>query len=356
MPDVATDTAAHARRRENWTIPQGLLACGLVLLAAGITGPAFLQLYRAAFGLLEPYMGWWAWTVPVCGEISFTFLFLNGVLLQLRKAPSGGVRALFMAILMAGSALIQVYASHRIWPSIIGHLVVLVAFFGVMLSGKSTIMLLRGGKIRADAITVGEWAAHPVHSFRLWRWMKSWGEPSRDKAQARYMRLLLAIAIAQAAPEVGKTPFRWRRNLPVTLRYELATGYLPDCTGDDWQTTLAQHVRRQLDGPAGDTPDRTAGDTADRTAADTSGGSADRRRRDTSGDAKRGTWPHSRDIDRPQLVRRARAADSKYQSRNGRPIPDARLSEALRVVMSRETAKGILEEARKGNLTLAASR
>ena len=69
--------------------------------------------------------------------------------------------------------------AHGVMPSVVGHTVVIAAFFGVMLSGKSTITSLRGGKVRAGSITPGQWIAHPVHSTRLWRWMKIWGEPSR---------------------------------------------------------------------------------------------------------------------------------------------------------------------------------
>ena len=230
--------------RDHWTFGSGALAFLLTILGIGITVPAFLQLYRTITGLLDPYMAN-AWIVPVCGEIAFAFLFLNGVLLQLRKAPGGGVRTPLMFLLVGSSVLLQVYASGGHRASVVGHLVVVVAFFGVMSVGKATIMSLRGGKIRADAITLGEWVAHPVHSFRLWRWMKAWGEPSRDRAQDRYMRLLLAISVAQEDPYIG-SGWGWRRKLPVTLRYELATGHLPAQSGDDWPEAIASHVRKQL--------------------------------------------------------------------------------------------------------------
>lgn len=41
---------------------------------------------------------------------------------------------------------------------------------------------------------------------------------------------------------------------------------------------------------------------------------------------------------------------------HGKPIPAAQLSAALQVVMSRPTAKSVLDEARSPKLTLAASR
>jgi hypothetical protein len=341
-------------RAGRWTWPQGILASVLVLLGIAITVPAFTQMYRTAVGLLSPYMGWWAWTVPVCGEIAFAFLFLNGVLLQLRKAPAGGLRAALMASIITSSLLLQVYSARRSVPDAVGHAVVVVAFFGVMSAGKQTIMALRGGKIRADAMTFGEWAAHPLHSLRLWRWMKAWGEPSRDVAQQRYMRLLFAIAVAQAAPSIGGAPFAWRRRLPVTLRYELATGYLPDCSGADWQATLTRHIRRQLhDGRSG-----SFGDTGNDAQGVVVRGSLRGTETAVSGaaraDAVRDSWPHSRNVDRPALVRRAQNADRKHQERFGKPIPAAQLGAALRVVMSRETAKSILDEARAPGLKLAA--
>ena len=78
--------------REPWTGSQKLLAFILVLLGICITIPAFAYLYVQAVTLLKPWMGWWAQAVPVCGEIAFAFMFLNGVVLHLRRAPSPALR------------------------------------------------------------------------------------------------------------------------------------------------------------------------------------------------------------------------------------------------------------------------
>ena len=240
--------ASRARRPGGWPAAHRALGAALIALAALITVPAFVVIYITVTTLLDPYMGIWSWTVPVCGEIAFAFLFGNGILLALRRAPGGGLRAALMAGLMAGSVILNVYAARRVVPSAVGHVVVVVAFFGVMLAGKATVMTLRGGKVRADRITPGEWIAQPARSLALWRWMKTWGEPSRDAALERYMQLLFAISVAQADSRVGRDR-GWRKSLPLPLRYELATGQFPQGirdTGDDWQEALSRHITSRL--------------------------------------------------------------------------------------------------------------
>ena len=107
-------------------------------------------------------------------------------------------------------------------------------------------MTLRGGKVRADRITVSAWIAHPLHAARLWRWMATWGEPSRAVAHARYMRLLFAVTIAKADDRIGSAR-GWRDRLPDALRYQLVMGELPEVPAyADWQDATAEHVRGQL--------------------------------------------------------------------------------------------------------------
>ena len=193
-----------------WTKPQKLLASFIVALGLFLAGTTFVMIYFTVTHLLHPYMGQWAWTVVAAGEAAFTFLFATGVLLALRKAPAGALRGILMLALFAGSVLLNVYASRRSIPNAAGHVLIVVTFFGCLLTGKSTLLCLLGGKVRADRITFGEWVAHPLHSLRLTRWMVTWAEPSRKKAHLRYMALLYAVAIAQADPRIGRTPFIWR--------------------------------------------------------------------------------------------------------------------------------------------------
>jgi len=219
-----------------------------------------------------------------------------------------------------------------------------------MLAGKSTVMSLRGGKVRADHIGAGEWVAHPVHSGRLWRWKQTWGEPSRDVAQARYMVLLYARAIAQSDARVGRG-FRWRHRLPVTLRYQLSTGLLPAAISagqDGWQEAAGAHVSAQLSllppAQSGSTDERTSGDSDERTDRDTderSGGDTGERR---AGDTDRSTWPEPKDIDPQVLARMVRTAIGRWERTHddGKPLPALQLERHIKVRMSRKTAADLL--------------
>jgi hypothetical protein len=245
--------------RQPWPKSHRILAGALMLLGAAIAGPAFIVIYQTVTHLMHPYMGAWSWVVPVSGEIAFTFLFLNGLLLALRRAPAGALRGLLMTAILGGSTFLVAWASSKATPDMAGHLVVVDGFYGVLLGGKSTVMLLRGGKVRADRIGGGEWVAHPFRSAALWRWMRTWDEPSRKAAHERYTRLLYAIAIAQADKRVGRAPLVWRRRLPVTLRFQLGTGQFPAGAGDgdDWQHCLREHVTDELDLLPEATPEAT---------------------------------------------------------------------------------------------------
>lgn len=313
-------------RVSDWTKPQKWLAGGLTVLGLGITAVAFIVLYQTVTDLLQPYMHASAWTVPVCGEIAFAFLFGNGILLSARRAPGGALRGLLMGALMAGSVLLNVYAARHSVPSAVGHLVVVVAFFGVMLAGKATIMTLRGGKVRADRITASAWIAHPVHSARLWRWMATWGEPSRGIANERYMRLLFAFTIAKADARIGSRR-GWQRKLPDSLRYELATGRLPET---DSLEALAEHVRERLSHlPAEATPsagvDAAAEAGPDAIAMPQSGPAAKPVLGPPAGPAPK-PRPKAKRVDKSPEAEAARA-DYRRSVRRGDPLSDRALGD-----------------------------
>lgn len=257
------NSPAHAKREPgDWTAGQKWYTVLLIVLPGmAIAAIAFTVIYGRVTAFARPYLPRMPWALVVSCEIAFVFLFNVGILLAWRKAPNPASRAVFMCVLMAGSVLIQVYAAHGNRADMLVYLVVLCAFFAVILTGKAAYNLLRGTKIRADRVGVGEWLAHPVHSFRLVRWMATWGEPSRKAAHDRYMRLLYAIAIAQADPAVGSMPLLWRHRLPVTLRYQFSTGLLPE-GGKDWQQSIADHVRKQLRPPAGTPAETSSGHPA----------------------------------------------------------------------------------------------
>jgi len=245
-------TGAHRNETTTpkpWTVPQGLYAGLLGLISVGIAGPAFYAIFNTAVKLVRPYMHGQSWIVPACGEIAFAVLFGWGILLAWRKVPDVPIRVAGMALIVVLSVAIQVYAGRGSFPDAAAHLVIVGSFFLVTLTVKAAITSLRGGKIRSDRITLGEWIAQPRQSVALWRWMKIWGEPSRSAARNRYMVLLYARAITRAVlrdQEAGHS-LAWRRTLPPTLRYQLATGLLPpEVAGKDWQATVAEHVRKQI--------------------------------------------------------------------------------------------------------------
>ena len=240
------------RKDTGWTRPQRFLAAVLIVLGVGITIPAFTEIYLTVTHLVRPAFGDWAWTVPVAGEIAFTYLFLSGVLLAMKRAPAGVMRSVLMPVIIAGSVVLNIWAYLGSVPAITGHLIVVVAFFGVLLAGKETVMTLLGGEVKADRLRFGEWVAQPLRTLALWRWMKIWGEPSRKEAHDRYLRLLFAITIAKADERVGRcrrwwSAGYWRKHLPDVLRYQLATGTLPEPPAyGDWQEALSGHVTSQL--------------------------------------------------------------------------------------------------------------
>ena len=354
VPRAARSLRASGRRERKataWTRPQRFLAGVLIVLGVGITIPAFAEIYLTVTHLIRPAFGAWSWTVPVSGEIAFTYLFLNGVLLAMRRAPGGALRSMLIAVIIAGSVILNIWAYLGSVPAVVGHLIIVAAFFGVLLAGKETVMTLRGGKVRADRITASAWIAHPLHSARLWRWMATWSEPSRDVAHARYLRLLFAITIAQADDRIGSQRRRWRRNLPEILRYQIAMGELPDPPRyGDWQEALAGHVTAQLErlpaAQSGDTDERSDGDTdSDSDERRQDDRERDRRRRNDS-DTARDSWPETKDVDPAVLRRMIRTAIGRYErEHDGARVPDAKLEELIQVRMSRVTAKKLLAAA-----------
>jgi len=230
----------------DWPDAHRRLAKALGVLGAGIAAVTFWNIYDTVTAVAQPYLGAHRdWQPVAAGEIAFLFLFGVGVLLDWRRAPGGALRPLGMGLLMTGSVILNVWSARGKTADLIIHLMIVGAFFIVMLVGKAAIRALKGGRVKADRVGFLEWVAHPIHSFRLQRWMITWGETSRKAAHADYMRLLFATAIAQADPRVGKKP-RWRRNLPITLRYQLSLGQLPKFPDETWQTDLARHVRDEL--------------------------------------------------------------------------------------------------------------
>jgi hypothetical protein len=278
MSDMGTE-AQHAKPPPpaHWTWPQRLYAEVLATASLGTSVPAGYEIYRTSTGLARPYIGTVAWILPVACEAAYMVLFGWGVLLAWRKAADVPARLAGTAAIAVMSFVIQVYAGHKSFADIMVRLAIVASFFVTGLTMKAAFMRLRGGKIRGDRVSLGEWLASPPRAFGLWRWKNAWAEPSAARARDRYLILLYVIALAQAAvAQAGeraghprRSTFRWRRRLPVTLRYELSTGLLPadiSAGGEGWQDAAERHVTRQLALMDHATPDATAprqGDAAE---------------------------------------------------------------------------------------------
>lgn len=378
--EPAPPPAPPAEKPRPWTKSQKWLAGSIIVLGLGLTGTAFTMIYFTVTHLLRSSMGQWAWTVVASGEAAFLFLFLTGVLLALRKAPAGALRGLLMLALFVGSVLLNVYASRHSLPGAAGHILIVVCFFGCLLTGKATLLCLLGGKVRSDRITFGEWVAHPVHSLRLKRWMITWAEPSRKKAHARYMALLFAKALAQADNRIGHQRFTWKRSLPVTLKYQLDMGQFPATVEEavaspdgGWQEAVQRHVaselallpsrqaqgshRRSPQGSARGSLQGSSGGSAPDSGgspegslegiAEGSPGGSPRGSRGSSpeGRAEKRDWPETSDVEPAVLARMIRQAAERWEGEHGgQRLPAVQLSTAIKVRMSRDTAGKLLRQ------------
>jgi hypothetical protein len=258
-----TPEPQHAKPAR-WTFWQGAFVVLLSAATLGTAGPAGFSVYQTSRDFARPYLGHEAWILPVALEAVFMVLFGWGIVLAWRKAADVPVRVLGSAAIAALSFAVQVDAANGSFSGILVRVAIVASFFVAGFTMKAAFMRLRGGKVRGDRVSLGEFLASPPRAVGLWRWKNAWAEPSADAARRRYLVLLYVIALAQSDPRVGKRLFRWRRRLPVTLRYELSTGLLPaaiSAGGDGWQQAAGEHVTAQLallDAP----PPAVAPDTA----------------------------------------------------------------------------------------------
>jgi hypothetical protein len=360
MPDMSPDPQ-HARpESKGWTFWQAAFAAVLSLATLGTAGPAGYSVYRTSYAFAYPLLGRDAWILPVACEAAFMVLFGWGVLLAWKKVADVPVRVGGELVIAAFSFAIQVWAGRSSAADVLTRLTIVASFFVAGFTMKAAFMRLRGGRVRGDRLSVGEFLASPARAAGLWRWKNAWAEPSAVAARKRYLVLLYVIALAQADPRVG-SGFRWRRNLPVTLRYELSTGLLPDgfSAGQyGWQESAAGHVREQLhllgDAPHEVTPHGTpevtaaAPEEAPAASPATTGGQQPAGQPHGNGDGTRegSDWPQTKDINKAVLARRVKAACERWErAHDGQRLPATQLGAELRVRMSRDTATALLKTA-----------
>ena len=221
---------------------------------------------------------------------------------------------------------------------------------------------------KGDPIPLARWVVAPRRTATLRRLMVLWGETDYQRAVSRQAVLLYATAVAQADSRVG-SGLRWRRRLPVTLRWQLAEGRPPAEIeaviaggAEAWQEAAARWVDGALrmlpasvtqgtpEGTAEVTPEGTAGSNGDGTTRGTAKAPAGGRPEGTG-------WPETRDVNKAVLARRVKAATEKYEAANpGRRLPATQLASLLKVRMSRDTATALLKTVYGTGVTCSSGR
>lgn len=178
-------------RHSKLTKGQRWLACAIAGLALADAPVFFVVMFITVNDLLGPFFDGWAWTVPVATELSFTILFLLGVLLAWADRAPGWLW--FAPFPFAAASLwLNVYGAHGSMPGMVGHGVVTVAFFVPLLALKAA-----------------------VHRFTV-------------SEEERRLTVAVADAIAHARDilRAALGPF-WRLRVPVLLRRQLRSRRLP---------------------------------------------------------------------------------------------------------------------------------
>ena len=217
--------------RKGWTAGEILLAAVYMLLCPLIGFFAFVEIYQTVTHLVHAWFGDWAWIVPAAAEGLFTALYAAWLLLELKDKPRPP-RPLRLALTaltgacMAGSYWLNIASARGVLDDAVAHVIVVTAFFGVLIVGK---MLVRRLKV-----TPAERAL----------------ETAREDARQYAIDLVHAVR--------GRW-WRYREDVPSLLKRQIGTGRLPDAVLEDvklkvsigrtsgWQET----VRGWVFGPDG---------------------------------------------------------------------------------------------------------
>ena len=170
---------------------QRWLAAGVAAFGLVLTPIAFAVMYVTVTGLLRPYFGRLAWTVPVGTEAGFVGLFLADLLLEWIRKPLWWLPAV-PYLLAAVSVALNALAGGGALAGILGHEVLPAVFFGYMIAAKAVVRRLAlSDDDRARAVAMADARAH-----------------ARD---------ILRSALG---------PW-WRQKTPMLLRRQLRSGRLP---------------------------------------------------------------------------------------------------------------------------------
>jgi hypothetical protein len=170
---------------------QRWLAAGVAAFGLVLTPIAFAVMYVTVTGLLRPYFGGLAWTVPVGTEAGFVGLFLADLLLEWIRKPLWWLPAV-PYLLAAVSVALNALAGGGALAGILGHEVLPAVFFGYMIAAKAVVRRLAlTDEDRARSLAMADARAH-----------------ARD---------ILRSALG----------FWWRQKTPLLLRRQLRSGRLP---------------------------------------------------------------------------------------------------------------------------------
>lgn len=170
---------------------QKWLTAAVTILGAALMPLAFIVMLLTVNRVLWPYMGDWAWSVPIGTELGFTGLFLLDLLLEWLQRPNPWLRVP-PYVFAAASLWLNIAAAHGSAAAAVGHAVLPLVFFGYLLAAKAA--------IRSLSVSDAARARKTAHA----------------DARAHARDILRA--------ELGRA---WRIHAPVLLRRQLRTGRLP---------------------------------------------------------------------------------------------------------------------------------
>jgi hypothetical protein len=217
--------------RKGWTGGEIILAGVYMLLCPLVGFFAFVEIYQTVTHLVHVWFGDWAWIVPAAAEGLFTGLYAGWLLLELKDKPRPPRPVRFMltgftAACMAGSYWLNIASAHGVVDDAVAHVIVVTAFFGVLIVGKVLVRRLK--------VTPAERAM----------------ETAREDARQYAIDLVRAVR--------GRW-WRYREDVPSLLKGQIRNGRLPDAVIEDiklkvsigrtsgWQET----VRGWVFGPDG---------------------------------------------------------------------------------------------------------
>jgi Protein of unknown function (DUF2637) len=354
-------TAKHKRLSAAW----GLFTENPALL--GVAGIGFAVSFQTIRRVaVEQHMPGWPVLYPLGIDVGILALIVES-----RKAIDAGRSDFvprFLAWVLAGLTIyVNAHgAPAHDWLGITLH-VVMPALWIVFLELTRWRRLAKRAAEKGDPIPLSRWLLAPWRTAWLRRNMILWGETSYKTAVNRQAVILYATALAQADKHIGRTPFLWRRRLPVTLRWQLAEGKPPESVElalgtlsyggvETWQEPASAWVDAELEmlprsvtrvtsqGTSQGTGEVTGEGSPQGTGEGTPGVTAQGRRPGTSRGSE---WPESRTVDRAVLVRRTKAAIRRWEEKHpGQRLPATQLGAQLKLRMSRDTATSLLSEAR----------